>query len=194
MVVVMTIRVVMSVRSHGTTRLPLDGFSWNLSEKKFQILLTLTLLTWKIWWAANNVSKVQMGFNTAFKGLKYDNNSRYFTWRPVYVFIISHSFLLRMRNVSDKSWTENQNTHFVFSNFFSLKYYCIWNSLEKYGSAIQVTDDNMAHAHCVLNTKGYKPTLRTCNIYCFSTTPMVGRTRLIVTLYVHSVSSLDRSR
>ena len=33
--------------------------------------------------------------------------------------IISRSVLLRMRNVSDKSCTENQNTHFVFSNFLS---------------------------------------------------------------------------
>jgi hypothetical protein len=31
---------------------------------------------------------------------------------------ISRSFLLRMRNVSDKSCRENQNTHFVFSNVF----------------------------------------------------------------------------
>jgi len=23
-----------------------------------------------------------------------------------------------MRNISDKMWRENQNTHFVFSNFF----------------------------------------------------------------------------
>ena len=32
--------------------------------------------------------------------------------------IISHSFLLIMRNVSDKSCRENQNTHFRFDNFF----------------------------------------------------------------------------
>ena len=31
---------------------------------------------------------------------------------------ISHSILLRMRNVSDKSCRENQKTHFMFSNFF----------------------------------------------------------------------------
>ena len=31
---------------------------------------------------------------------------------------ISRSVLLRMRNVSDKSCGENQNTHFVFSNAF----------------------------------------------------------------------------
>jgi len=33
--------------------------------------------------------------------------------------IISRSLLLRMRNVSDKSCRENQNTNFVFSNGFS---------------------------------------------------------------------------
>jgi hypothetical protein len=32
--------------------------------------------------------------------------------------IISRSVLLRMRNVSDKSCRENQNTHFLFSDFF----------------------------------------------------------------------------
>ena len=31
--------------------------------------LTLILLTWKIWWAPNNASRLQMGFNLAFKGL-----------------------------------------------------------------------------------------------------------------------------
>jgi hypothetical protein len=31
---------------------------------------------------------------------------------------VSRSVLLRMRNVSDKICTENQNTHFMFNNFF----------------------------------------------------------------------------
>jgi hypothetical protein len=31
--------------------------------------LTLYLPTWRIWWAPNNASKGQMGFNLAFKGL-----------------------------------------------------------------------------------------------------------------------------
>jgi len=34
------------------------------------VVLTHILLTWRIWWAPNNVSKWQMGFNSAFKGLK----------------------------------------------------------------------------------------------------------------------------
>jgi len=33
------------------------------------VYLTLILLTSKIWWAPNNASKWQMGFNSAFKGL-----------------------------------------------------------------------------------------------------------------------------
>jgi len=31
--------------------------------------LTLSPLTWKIWWVPDNASKWQMGFNWAFKGL-----------------------------------------------------------------------------------------------------------------------------
>jgi len=31
--------------------------------------LTLILPSWRIWWAPNNASKWQMGFNSAFKGL-----------------------------------------------------------------------------------------------------------------------------
>ena len=33
--------------------------------------LTLNPLTCKIWWALNNVTRWQMGFNSAFKGLMY---------------------------------------------------------------------------------------------------------------------------
>ena len=33
--------------------------------------LTLILLTWRKWWSLNNASKWQMGFNSAFKGLKF---------------------------------------------------------------------------------------------------------------------------
>ena len=31
--------------------------------------LTLILITWRKWWAPNNASKQQMGFNSGFKGL-----------------------------------------------------------------------------------------------------------------------------
>ena len=32
---------------------------------------------------------------------------------------ISHSVLLRMKNFADENYRENQNTHFMFNNFFS---------------------------------------------------------------------------
>jgi outer membrane usher protein FimD/PapC len=34
-------------------------------------MLTLNSLTWKIWWAPDNASRWQMGYNSAFKGLTY---------------------------------------------------------------------------------------------------------------------------
>ena len=36
--------------------------------------LTLILLTWRKWWAPNNASKEQMGFNSGFKGLMFETS------------------------------------------------------------------------------------------------------------------------
>ena len=47
-------------------------------------------------------------------------------------FITSHSIILRMRNVSDKGCRENQNKHFVFTNFFSkncVAYEIMWKNM-----------------------------------------------------------------
>jgi len=49
---------------------------------------------------------------------------------------------------------------------------------KKYCTAGQATDDNMAHAHCMLDTYGYKHTLNLCNAYCFSTATVVAGRRL----------------
>jgi len=38
----------------------------------------------------------------------------------------------RMINVSDKTCRENQNTNFVFRNFFFRKLCCLWENMEKY--------------------------------------------------------------
>jgi hypothetical protein len=37
----------------------------------------------------------------------------------------------------------------------------------KYFAAGQAIDDGTAHAHCMLDTKDSRHTLRTCNTYCF---------------------------
>jgi len=52
----------------------IDSTSTLLSDCKFRKnwrseTHSLTLLTWTIWWAHNNASKWQMGFNSAFKRL-----------------------------------------------------------------------------------------------------------------------------
>ena len=44
----------------------------------------------------------------------------------------------------------------------------------------------MVQAQCVLHTKGYILTI--CSICCFSTTTVIARTRLSITLHVHCVS------
>jgi hypothetical protein len=65
--------------------------------------------------------------------------------------IISHSVLLRMRNVSEKNCIENQNTHFMFNNFFIL-FFPLIDNVVKYFTAWQATDNKIIHAHCMLDT------------------------------------------
>ena len=56
------------VRSHSSV---IDGcLSWSIVlvwNRLIRVTLTLNPLTWKIWWAPNNASRWQMGFNSAFK-------------------------------------------------------------------------------------------------------------------------------
>jgi hypothetical protein len=97
-----TISFIMSVHPsvcpHRTARLALNGFSWNSIVAYFSIIVYKILVP-----------------------LKLDKSNGYLTWCPIYTFIISHSILLIMRNVSNKYCRENQNTHFMFNNFFSPK-------------------------------------------------------------------------
>jgi len=88
-----------------------------------------------------------------------------------------------MKDVSDK-FVEKIKTHFSSSVTFFRKPCLLWDHAEKFCRAGQATDDNMAHAHCMLHTKGYKHTLTIRNTYCFSTAAVVARTRDNVTLLV----------
>jgi hypothetical protein len=84
----------LSVPPHGTTRFTLDDFYniWHLS-----IFL-------------QNVEKIQVS-------LISDKDSRYLLDQQ-YAFMISRSVLPRIRNISDNFVDKNQNTHFLFNNFF----------------------------------------------------------------------------
>ena len=57
------------------------------------------------------------------------------------IFITSRSVLLRVWNVSDKSCTENQYTHFVFNTPFR-KSCRLWNNGEEHARARWTTRDN----------------------------------------------------
>ena len=90
-----TVAFVMSVHPHGTAGLPLDGYSRNLIFEDFSNIRRENSSSIKIW--------------EEYRALYMKTNVHMIT---------SHSVLLRMRNVSDKSCRENQNTYLTFSDFF----------------------------------------------------------------------------
>jgi len=55
--------------------------------------------------------------------------------------------------------------------------------MEKYCTAGQATDDNMAHAHCMLDNKGYKYTHSGCVIIVVFPLQQWFTKRLNITLY-----------
>jgi len=56
-----------------------------------------------------------------------------------------------MRNVSEETCRENQNTHFVFKNIVQISC-CLRDKVETFCRARQAADDNMVHAHFILDT------------------------------------------
>jgi len=47
---------------------------------------------------------------------------------------------------------EMKNTYFCVQNFLFRSSCRLWDNVEKYSRAGQATGDNMAHAHCMLDT------------------------------------------
>jgi hypothetical protein len=89
--------------------------------------------------------------------------------------IIYRSILLRMRNVSDKSCRENQNTHFMFKNFLPLENCAVYEIMGKNMYELdrpQMTIRRMRIAYWILKTTN-----------THSTATMVERTLLNITLH-----------
>ena len=61
---------------------------------------------------------------------------------------------------------EEIQTDILCWTFLSQKSHCLWNNVIKYCRAGQATGNNMAHAHCMLGTQGYRRTLR--NVKCIA--------------------------
>jgi hypothetical protein len=77
----------------------------------------------------------------------------------------------------------------MLNNFFLSKIVPFMRKCEKicYSLTGHKWQYNMAHAHCILDTQGYKHTLIICNTYCSFTAKMTAGTRLNITLYAHRV-------
>jgi len=73
-----------------------------------------------------SVEKTQVSLKS-YKNNGYINEDQYT------FMIISRSFLLRMRNVLGNNCRENQNTHFMFNNFFPK----IGPFMRKYGKVLK---------------------------------------------------------
>jgi len=84
-----------------------------------------------------------------------------------------------MRNFSDKSCTENQSEHFMFSEHFP-RFVSFLLEMEKYNTTVQATNDSIIRRMrfaCWINKA--KNTLSImCSTSCFSTAKIVTRTRL----------------
>ena len=105
-----TVHFVMSVRPHGTARLQPDGFSWNVKDFFFE----------------NMSRKFKFHYNlTIITGTLHEYQHTFI--------ILSPSLLLTIRNVSGQCCREDQNTHFVFSNFFfsenRVAYEIMWKNI-----------------------------------------------------------------
>jgi hypothetical protein len=75
-----------------------------------------------------SVEKIQVS-------LKSDKNNGYLLENLCTFSIIPRFILLKMRNVSEKTCRETQNTHFVFSNLFSPENHAvceiIWKNMQQ---------------------------------------------------------------
>ena len=97
-----------------------------------------------------------------------------------------------MRYISDKSYRENQNTHFMFSNIFP-KIAPFMRECRKIRCSKKSHKwrHNMAHTLGMLDKQGYthshahvpghphthaRPHRKVCNTYCFSTAKMILET------------------
>ena len=98
-----------------------------------------------------------------------------------------------MRNVSNGTCTENQNTHCMFNEFFSPKiapFEIMWENMVKPDKP-QMTIQRVRTVCWITKATHTHKHTETCNTYCFYTTAMVSRTRFNVTLYTCTLAVLS---
>jgi hypothetical protein len=119
-----------SVCPYGTIQLILDRFSWNLIFEDFL----------KICWKNSSLIKVWQEQQVPYV-------------KTCTFMIICCQILLRVRNISDISCREKQNTQFMSNNCFFPKTVPFMRWCGKYGAAKEAAYDNkiwcMHFTHCI---------------------------------------------
>jgi hypothetical protein len=117
---------------HGTTRVPLDGFLWNLMFDCF-----------------GETCREHSGF---FK-IRQEQVALYMTTNAR---LWSYLAQLLEWDMFQTKVVEKIKTHISCSIPFLRKWWRLWNNIERCCRAREATDDNMAHAHRMVATQGYK--------------------------------------
>jgi len=81
--------------------------------------------------------------------LKCDEKTGYFTKRPIHIFY--HISLIFLELFQTKG-VENIKTHILYSVTFFRKSCHLLGNAEKFCRGRQAKDDNMARAHCMVDT------------------------------------------
>jgi hypothetical protein len=103
---------------------------------------------------------------TSRTGTSYeDKQNGHFIWRQIYIF---NHILIKSSHTEKcfrkKLYRKSKDTFHVQYLFFR-KLWHLWENVEQYCRAGQYTNDSMVHTLCMLDTNGYKYTLRTRNTY-----------------------------
>jgi len=164
-VVCVCLSVCSSVCPRGTTRLTLDGFSWNYMFEYFE-----------------NLSR-ELEFRyylSRITGTLHEH--QYVFWSYLAQFFLESK-------IFQTKVLEKFKTHFLFNKFIFSK---IVPFIGQSGEILYSwTSHRWQCGACAFHAgelRLHKHALRICNIYCFSAATVAAQTRLIVTLYVHSLS------
>jgi hypothetical protein len=148
-----------SVCLHRTTRPPLDGLSWNFTFKYCSKICPENSSVIKIWQEKQN--------------LYMKTTTHLWSFRPI---------LLRMKNISDNSYCENQNTHILF--FYGTIYEIMWKNIAELDKpqmtwhmpiACWIPKATNTHSEYVI-------------LFAWPMQTMVAQMCLNITLYIHCLS------
>jgi len=129
-----------------------------LQKATICFVMSICLPAWNIWAPTGQIFMkldVWVFFEDLLREFKFNRNRTNINGilrESQYTFlIISISVLPRIRNVSDKRCRENENMFYVQKLLIFLKIMPFNRLCGKYCRSRQVTDDKMAHAHCMLH-------------------------------------------